>query len=190
MEQQRYSGVAIALHWVIALAMVANVALAWIWPVAGDAARPLINLHKSVGITVLALAVMRVLWRLSHRPPALDPSLAPWERTLAHLVHIGLYLVIFAMPVTGWVMDSAWDKAAQNPNLWFGLFEWPRLSFVMALDPATKKMVHDGFGEAHELCAWGVYLLFVLHVAGALKHQWIDGHPSLARMGIGKRAGG
>ncbi len=190
MSDHRYTAPAIVLHWLIAIAVIGNVALAWAWPVAPDEqVRPLIDAHKSIGITVLALALLRLLWRIGHRPPPHEPQLARWEHRLAHLAHIGLYIVIFAMPITGWVMDSAWDRAAQNPNFWFGLFEWPRLGFVMALDPATKKAVHDGFGEAHELFAKGVYLLVALHILGALKHQFMDGRRELQRMWFGGRAG-
>lgn len=181
--ERRYTSIAITLHWLIAIAMIVNIALAWAWPNVPDAqVRPLIDSHKSLGITVLALALLRLLWRLSHRPPALPPGYKPWEKNLAHAAHLGLYFIIFAMPITGWVMDSAWDRAAQNPNFYFGLFEWPRLSFIMALDPATKKQVHDIFGEAHELIAYLVYVLVALHIAGALKHQFLDGKRELQRI--------
>ncbi len=183
----RYTGPAIAFHWVIALLMVANVALAWIWPtVAGESVRPLINTHKSIGITVLGLVTLRLLWRLTHRPPLAPSHHKAWERSLAHAVHIALYVVMFALPLSGWIMDSAWDKAAGNPNFWFGLVEWPRLGFVMALDPATKKQVHDIFGGGHEVAGNILYLLFALHIAGALKHQWFDKDRELLRMMPGR----
>lgn len=188
---ERYTRTAIWLHWLVAIGMIVNVALAWLWPLGdsnaaiGEWVRPMINTHKSIGITILGLAILRLLWRLSHKPPAFPASYKPWERHAAHLVHWGLYFVILAMPITGWVMDSAWDKAADNPNFYFGTFEWPRLGFIMALPDDTKKWVHDVFGEAHELIAYLVYALFVLHLAGALKHQF-EGHKELQRMGVGK----
>lgn len=180
---ERYTGVAIAFHWVVALLMIVNVALAWAWPLAPeDAVRPLIQNHKSIGITLLGLVILRLVWRITHRPPPLSSHLKSWEKRLAHWVHIGLYVVMFALPLSGWIMDSAWDRAAGNPNFWFGLFEWPRIAPVMALDPATKKMVHDIFGETHEIAGKILYLLFALHLAGALKHQFIDKDRELARM--------
>ena len=191
MEQQRYTRIAIWLHWLVALGIIANVALAWVWPLGdahpaiGDYVRPMINTHKSIGITVLGLAILRLLWRLGHRPPPFPVAYKPWEAALAHIVHWGLYFVIFAMPVTGWVMDSAYEKAAQNPNLWFGLFEWQRLGFIMNLPPDSKKWVHDTFGAAHGLIAYLVYALFAMHVLGALKHQ-LEGHRELQRMGLGR----
>lgn len=184
---QRYTKTAIVFHWLIAALVILNVALAWIWPSLADAnVRPAIDLHKSVGITVLGLAIMRLLWRLSHTPPALPRGYAKWEVTTSHITHWLLYVVIFAMPLTGWIMDSAYKDAATHPMYWFGLFQWPRLGFIMALDPATKKAVHDNFGEAHGLIAYAVYTLFALHVAGALKHQWLDGTKELQRMWPGR----
>jgi cytochrome b561 len=102
------------------------------------------------------------------------------------MTHYLLYAILFAMPLTGWIMDSAYEHAASTPMYWLGLFQWPRLGFVMALDPATKKSVHDGFGEAHEVIAYLVYALFALHVAGALKHQLLDGTKELQRMWPGR----
>lgn len=183
---QRYTTPAIVFHWLIALAIVTNVALAWTWPNLADAqVRPAIDLHKSIGITVLGLAVMRLLWRLTHRPPPFPRGYAKWEATTAHVTHWLLYAVIFAMPLTGWIMDSAYEKAATTPMYLYGAFQFPRIGFITALDPATKKAVHDGFGAAHSLIAWVIYALFGLHVAGALKHQWLDGTRELRRMGVG-----
>lgn len=184
---QRYSNVAIVLHWLVAALIVTNVALAWIWPVLPDAqVRPAIYLHKSIGITILGLALLRILWRFGHRPPPLPRGYAGWEVAASHIVHWGLYAILFAMPLTGWIMDSAYEKAATTPMYLFGLFQWPRLGFIMALDPATKKAVHDGFGEAHEIIAYAVYALVALHLAGALKHQWLDGTKEIQRIWFGR----
>ena len=185
---QRYTGLAIALHWIVALLIILNVVLALTWDFYPDAqVRPAIDLHKSIGITILGLAILRILWRFSHRPPALPQAYAGWEVTASHVVHWGLYVILFAMPLTGWIMDSAYEKAATTPMYLYGLVQWPRLGFILALDPATKKAVHDSFGEAHELIAYAVYALFALHVAGALKHQWVDGVKELQRMWPGRR---
>ena len=191
MESERFTKTAIWLHWLIAIGVVANVALAWIWPLGdhndaiGHYVRPMIDSHKSIGITILALAILRLLWRIGHKPPPFPASYKPWERIAAHIVHWGLYFVILAMPITGWVMDSAWKDAAANPMHFFGTFEWPRLGFIMTMAPDTKLWIHDTFGEAHELIAKLVYVLFALHVAGAVKHQ-LEGHKELQRMGLGR----
>jgi cytochrome b561 len=183
----RYTGTAIALHWIIAILMIVNVGLAWAWPIAPDeAVRPLINNHKSIGITLLALVTMRLLWRATHKPPALPDHHKPWEKRAAHAVHMLLYVIMFALPLSGWIMDSAWEKAADNPNFWFGLFEWPRLGFIMGMDAVEKKQIHGLFHEVHEISGFILYLLVVLHVGGALKHQFIDKDRELARMGMGQ----
>ena len=180
---ERYTGTAIALHWIIGILMIVNVGLAWAWPLAPDeAVRPLINNHKSIGITLLLLVLMRILWRATHKPPALPVHHQPWEKRAAHAVHMLLYVIMFALPLSGWIMDSAWKDAATHPMQWFGLFEWPRIGMVMGLDEVTKKTVHDSFGEAHELLGWALWALFALHVIGALKHQWVDKEQELQRM--------
>ncbi len=179
----RYSGPAIILHWLVALGIVANVALAWIWPHLADArVRPAIDMHKSIGITVLGLAIMRLLWRLTHRPPPLPASYRRWEVGAAHAVHGLLYLLIFAMPLTGWIMDSAYKNAATTPMYWFGLFEWPRIAAILHMAPGPRDRIHDGFGAAHVWLSYAVYALVALHIAGALKHQWWDKHRELQRM--------
>jgi cytochrome b561 len=180
---QRYTRLAMLLHWLIAIGIIANVALAWIWPhLADEQVRPAIDVHKSIGITLLGLAIMRLLWRLTHRPPAYPPSYQPWERAASHIVHGALYLMIFLMPLSGWIMDSAFKDAAKFPMRWFGLFEWPRIAAIQHLDPATRDRVHDLFGLTHVVGAYALYALFVLHVGGALKHQWIDREKELQRM--------
>ena len=182
----RYTNVAIVLHWVIAALILINIVLAWTWPNVADASvRPLIDNHKSIGITILGLVLIRYLWRFTHRPPAMPARYKPWERTLAHVVHLALYAAILIMPLSGWIMDSAYKDAAAHPNMYFGLFQWPRIGWIMALDPATKKSVHDVFEAVHGLTADVIYALVFLHIAGALKHQVLDGEAELARMGVG-----
>jgi cytochrome b561 len=183
METARYTRTAIALHWLIALAVVTNVALAWIWPhLADERVRPAIDTHKSIGVTVLGLAIMRLLWRYGHAPPPLPGGYQLWEVRASKITHALLYVLIFAMPLTGWIMDSAWKDAATHPMAWFGLFQWPRIGFIMQLDPAVREPIHTVFGAAHEWLSYLLYGLFGLHLAGALKHQLLDGEPELQRM--------
>ncbi len=190
MIPSRYTRPAVVLHWLVAVLIIANVALAWIWPlVADDSVRPLIDAHKSIGITVLGLAIMRLLWRLTHPAPAYPASYRPWEKLASHLVHWLLYGLIFAMPLTGWIMDSAWKDSATHPMAWFGLFEWPRIAFVQLLDPELREQMHTLFGASHSWGAYALYALFVLHLGGALKHQWLDREPELQRMWFGRRLG-
>jgi cytochrome b561 len=183
METARYTRTAVALHWLIALGIIANVTLAWVWPhLADEQVRPAIDIHKSIGVTVLGLALMRLLWRYGNPPPPLPTSYQLWEIRASKVTHALLYVLIFAMPLTGWIMDSAWKDAATHPMDWFGLFQWPRIGFIMHLDPAVREPIHSVFGAAHVWLSYLLYLLFALHVGGALKHQLIDGEPELQRM--------
>lgn len=184
---ERYTRTAMLLHWLVAALMIINVALIQtidFWP--EDWIRPVIDTHKSIGITVLGLALLRLLWRLGHAPPPLPAGMPAIERRGAHLAHWLLYLVIFALPLSGWLHDSAWKDAATHPMSLFGTIPWPRIGYIMNLDPVLKEQLHDLFGEAHEWFGYGLYGLFVLHLAGALKHQFIDRHPELQRMWPGR----
>ena len=179
----KYTRVAIAFHWLIAALIVANVVLIWSTTlVADDTIRPLIDTHKSIGITVLGLAAMRLLWRMANPPPPLPPTYPGWERWAAHAAHLLLYVVIFCLPLTGWLHDSAWKDAATHPMRLFGLFPWPRIGWVMGVEPDAKERLHDLFGLMHTSIAYVLYALFVVHVAGALKHQFVDKEPELQRM--------
>ena len=180
---ERYSRPAIWLHWVIAVLIIANLALGIGHDHFGDEnVRPILNTHKSIGITVLGLAIMRLLWRLTHRPPAFPANYKRWERVSSHIVHGMLYVLIFALPITGWMHDSAWKAASEIKMYWFGLFEWPRIGWIMNLDPVTKENLHDVFGEVHEAMAFFLIGLVLLHIGGALKHQFFDKERELQRM--------
>ncbi|MDE1180211.1 cytochrome b [Paraburkholderia sp.] len=179
----RYTRTAVSLHWLIAVLMIANVVLGLSADsLPDDWVRPVIDTHKSIGITVLGLALMRILWRVSHRPPALPAVFPKWERAAAHLAHLLLYALMIGLPLSGWLHDSAWKDAATHPMRLFDLFQWPRIGFVMHLDPALKERLHDRFGALHTWLGYGLYALLALHIGGALKHQWIDRHSVLKRM--------
>jgi len=185
MDIQRYSRPAMILHWAIAFCIVFNVMLAWLWQLEllPDAkVRSAIDWHKSIGIVVLGLAIMRLLWRYAQKPPPLPAGFQKWEIRLSGFTHVLLYVIMLGMPLSGWIMDSAWKDAASHPMIFMNLFEWPRIGFIMALDPDTKKTIHDSFGEMHEIGSYLLYALFTMHVAGALKHQWLDKQPELQRM--------
>lgn len=181
--EPRYTRVAIGLHWIVALLIGINVGLALSADSLPDGwVRPVIDLHKSIGITVLGLAALRLLWRAGHPPPPLPPSYGAWERWGAHAAHALLYVLIFAMPLSGWMHDSAWKAAPSHPMFLFGLVPWPRLWFLTAIDPDQKDYWHDLLGAVHRAFAYGLYVMVGLHVAGALKHQFIDREAELQRM--------
>jgi cytochrome b561 len=183
MTIERYTRTAMVLHWLIALFILTNVALIWSVDILPeDSIRPVIDAHKSFGITVLGLVLMRILWRFANRPPPLPEFYAPAEKAAAHAAHIALYGVMLALPLTGWMHDSAWKAAGEIPMYWFGLIQWPRIGWIMHIEPGLKERLHDVFGSAHIWLSYVLYALVGLHVAAALKHQWWDGHPELQRM--------
>jgi len=178
------------LHWLIALLIIVNVALIWSVDLLPDeVVRPVIDTHKSVGITVLGLALMRLLWRAAHRPPPLPAAYPPWEKFAAHSAHVALYLLILALPLSGWMHDSAWNAAANFPMKLYGLVPWPRIGWIMNFEPAFKERFHDVSGNVHIWLSYVLYALFFLHVGAALKHQWWDKHPELERMLPGNAGG-
>lgn len=183
MKPDKYTDIAVLLHWLIALLIICNIVLGLGAGYVPDAiVRPMIDLHKSIGITVLALAFIRFFWRFSHKPPPLPAEYARWERYLAHIAHVLLYVLIFALPVTGWIYTSARHQAALQPMQLYWVIPWFQLGFVTGLDPATKAMVHALFGKIHTLLAYTLMAVLALHVLGALKHQFIDRSPQLRRM--------
>jgi cytochrome b561 len=182
---ERYTKTAIILHWLIALLMIGNFTLIWIVDELPEGmVRPVIDLHKSLGITVLGLASLRLLWRIGHQPPPLPGDYAVWEKRLSHLVHAVFYALMLSLPFSGWLHDSAWKDAASHPMTLFGLVPWPRLGFITSLAPDVKEHLHDLFGEVHRLLGYLLYVLLVMHIAAAVKHQWVDKQAELQRMSL------
>ncbi len=179
----RYTRVAIVLHWTIAVLIAGNLVLVWFvgrWPESWT--RPAIDMHKSIGITVLGLVLLRVLWRAGHPPPPLPGDYARWERGAAHWAHMGLYVLILGIPLSGWMHDSAWKDGPTHPDKLFWLIPWPRIAPIANLAPVAKERFHDVLFAVHTWLAYLLYGLFALHVAAALKHQWVDRHAELQRM--------
>jgi len=171
------------LHWLIALCILCNVILGIGANYAPDAwVRPIINLHKSIGITVLFLVLARIVWRLTHTPPALPDNYPPLERITAHIVHFLLYALILALPVSGWIHDSAFASAAQHPLILFGVIPWFRLGFITSVAPVAKEHIHSLFGMIHTYLGYALYGVFALHILGAFKHQFFDRDPEIQRM--------
>jgi cytochrome b561 len=188
---RRYTRVAALLHWLIAGLIGVNVLLGLTADWFPDGwVRPVIDLHKSVGLTVLGLVLLRILWRLSHAPPPLPASYPRLERAGAHVAHAALYAIILLLPISGWLHDSAFKDAAAHPLRIFWVIPWFRIGAVARLDPATKEQMHDAFFALHAWAGYALYVLVTLHILGALKHQFIDREPEFARMRLGgPRAG-
>lgn len=190
----RYTKTAIILHWLIALGIFGMFALGWFmselpkeapeqmsydlfnlgivtWDLAKEASPRsfYFNLHKSIGITLLALIVIRILWRISHKPPALPASLKAWESKLSTAAHHLLYLLMFMMPVSGLVMAVSSKYGVK----WFGI------KLLAGLD---SKPLRDIFHETHEIIGIILVLIIILHILGALKHKFIDKDDIMKRM--------
>jgi len=186
----RYTLPAIVAHWAIAVLIILNIAIGLLAEQLPEAQiRFAIDTHKSIGVTILGLVLLRILWRLSHRPPPFSAGMAAWERVLAHVAHFGLYALMLWMPITGWLHDSAWKAAPEIPMRWFGLFEWPRIGLVMAQPEQQKEYLHGLFGAMHAVGGYALIAVLLIHVAGALKHQFVDGEPQFRRMWPGRDRG-
>jgi cytochrome b561 len=179
----QYTRTAMILHWIIAVLIIVNVVLGLSADsLPDDWMRPVIDMHKSIGITVLGLALLRILWRASHKPPPLPHVFLFWERAAAHIAHFLLYFLMIALPLSGWMHDSAWKAAATHPLHLFGVVPFPRIGFIMNLDPAVKEPLHDKFGALHACLGYALYALLAMHIGGALKHELLDRHSVIKRM--------
>jgi cytochrome b561 len=181
--QTRYNAAAMALHWIIALMILTNIALAW-WfnTLHGSAKIEPVQLHKSIGITVLILTVLRLGWRMVVPAPKLPEDFRGWEKALAWTVHVLFYVVMLGLPLTGWAFTSASPLIHVFPIVLFHLVPWPTIAPLATLPHEQMKQAHDLFLAGHGLLAKLAYVLIALHVAGALKHQFINNDNVAARM--------
>lgn len=180
-RSERYSTVAITLHWVIAVAIIGMIFGGWYMSDLPDGAPGqyfLYQTHKSIGITILLLTVARIIWRVMNPPPALPDDMNGLEKTASHLVHLGFYGIMIALPLTGWLYSSVSIKL-DVPTVLFGLISWPDVPFVEGLKTETASGVVNFI---HSKLAWVTFGLLALHVAGALKHEFSAEEGVLKRM--------
>ena len=197
-NNSKYTNVAIALHWLIGIAILFMFVLAWYmtelpkgapkstsfdifnlglmtWEVAKEESPRAFyfNLHKSIGLTILMLVVLRMYWRFTHRPPAFLSSMKSWEKRLATAIHHSFYLLMVLIPLAGIIMSAASKYGIK----WFG---------IRVISGFNDKAVRDLFEEFHEI--FGLLLLFFLifHILGAIKHSLIDKDGTLRRMWFNK----
>jgi cytochrome b561 len=176
---QRWGWVAQFLHWSIAV-LIIGLAIVGLTmddlPNSPDKVK-VYALHKSTGITVLVLVVLRLTWRFIDKRPPYPATMPRWQRILSEVSHGLLYVVMFAQPLSGWLYNSA----SNFPLQWFWLFPLPALS---GPDPELKHLAH----EIHESGFYVIAALLAVHVAAALKHHFIDRDATLARMTPGVSA--
>lgn len=169
----RYSAVAQGLHWIVAALIVTQFVLAYAaedLPI-GIHKLALLARHKSFGMTILMLAVLRLLWRLGNRPPELPAGMTPLQRSAARTTHIAFYVLLFAMPLTGWLMSSAKNYSVS----WFGLFTWPNLI-------GKDEHAFDVLRSTHHVLSYILFAIAVLHVLAAFKHHFWNKDDVLLRM--------
>jgi cytochrome b561 len=168
-----YSGTAIGLHWIAAALIVANLAfgLYMVDLPLSPAKLKYYSWHKWAGVTIFLLSAARLLWRLAHPAPALPSSMPAWQRTAANASHHVLYLLFFAVPLSGWLFSSA----AGFQTVYFGALPIPDLL-------SKNQEVADILKIVHRYLNYTLAALVVVHVAAALKHHVVDGDDVLARM--------
>lgn len=173
MPTNRYSTGAIILHWIIAIAVIVDWRLA---DAAEHAPRgqhfAVLQPHFALGMAILVLTVVRIIWRLTHKAPPIAKHLASWERFLAHAVHYIFYILLIGLPLMAWIGTSMWNQ----PTEFFGLFTIPNLPVG-----GNRGLGHE-LQELHGTLGNVMLWLIVLHVVGALKHQFWDKDGDLYRM--------
>jgi cytochrome b561/polyisoprenoid-binding protein YceI len=195
----RYTAVAIVLHWAIAFAILFNIVLGFWMHITAEhgganaAVFEAFQLHKSVGLTVLALSLVRLGWRLTHKPPPLPAHMPGWEKAAALATHWAFYILMIALPLSGWLYVSAgWSHEAERafnvPTIYFGLFHVPHLFGLAEQSNAARADAADTAFTAHWVLAYIAIALAVLHVGAALKHQFFDRDETLAHMVPGLKA--
>ncbi|HEY4367885.1 MAG TPA: cytochrome b [Steroidobacteraceae bacterium] len=170
---QRYGAVAQLFHWLVVVLIITQFVLALkagSLPL-GPAKIATLAQHKSVGMTIFALAVLRLLWRLVNPVPVVPATMPRWQQIGAHISHGALYGLILVTPLLGWLMSSARNFSVS----WFGLFTLPDLV-------QQDKALYDFFHETHEVLAWTLLGIAVLHAVAALKHHFLDRDDVLRRM--------
>ena len=170
----RWGATSQLLHWTIAVLILSIGAVGlvrgelprspkWFW---------VYTLHKSLGLTVLALVLVRIAWRLYAGAPPPVEGTPRWQARLASLTHGAIYVLILAMPLSGWLYDSA---SGLRPFRWFGLAEVPKLS-------PPHEALADAMHETHELLFWVLIALVIGHAGAALYHHFVRRDATLARM--------
>jgi cytochrome b561 len=183
-KYDRYGTVAVLLHWAIALGIVANVVIGLDFPHHEPGTpfppKPWLPLHISLGLSILVLSVVRLAWRLAHRPPPHPPTMKRWEIRLADAAHGLFYVLIILMPLSGWSILSAHQGAK-----WLSLFgiPWPPLPIGDSFASGSVDKLHDVAVTAHSWLTVQILIgLLALHVGAVVKHHLFDRHPTIKRM--------
>jgi cytochrome b561 len=179
----RYSKVAIILHWLIAVAIIGQIAFGkWMVgaikvPETQMQAFQVYQIHKSVGLTILVLSLLRLLWRLMHPAPAFPAVMPGWQKMASHISHWAFYILMIGTPILGWFMVSS--SPLGLPTIYFGQFSVPHYPYAPDVDKAA---IEAWYKSNHELLANTTLALLIVHVGAALKHHIFDKDTVLWRM--------
>jgi cytochrome b561 len=182
-ESRRYTAVAIAFHWVIAVLLVGMVFGGWWMEELSENiasvedfrfSQFVFNWHKTIGITILLLSLARLGWRLAHPVPPLPSGMKPWEALAARFTHVAFYAIMIGMPIGGYVAASAYGD--EFPIALFNAVDLPKLPV-----PQTESF-QELSGSLHGSGGWAILILLAIHAGAALKHHFIDRDDVLARM--------
>jgi len=178
-KNAHYTRTAVALHWLIAALVFAAVFMGWTMTEmeVSPARLKTYNYHKWVGVTILALAVLRIVWRLTHRAPAME-KMPRWQQLAAHAGHGLLYVLMLAVPLSGWIYSNATGYRV----VYLGKLPLPNLV-------GRDKALADSWHEAHEVLATVLVVVVGLHVLAALQHHFIHKDNTLRRMLSWRRQG-
>jgi len=179
----RYGTVAMTFHWVIAILVIANICLGLYMadlPRSDPSKLMIFQWHKSVGLTVLTLSILRVLWRLVNPIPPLPAGMNPVLRLAARASHFLLYFLIVFIPLTGYIMVSA--SPLGNGTDYFGLFTWPNLPLFTGMTREQLHPIHETWESAHVILAWSAIVLIPIHIGAALYHGIIRRDGVFSRM--------
>jgi len=178
-----YNTVAVTMHWLIAGLVILMFFFGLYAASQADALREghgnlsyvvmIFNWHKTTGLLVLLLALLRLAWRLIHKAPPLPDDMGKFELFLTKFVHVAFYVLIIGVPLIGWIMISS----AESGSYFFNNHAWQ----IPEIWPNSRE-VHETMEELHELAAWSIMILLVLHVGGALKHHFINRDNLMTRM--------
>ena len=171
-SNQTYTKTAILLHWIIALMIVAQFGVGlvmgekdmWEPVVQGQ----LYGFHKALGMLVIVLTLVRIGWRLINPPPALPTGMKNWEVMAVKVTHGLFYVLLLAIPVSGWALVTA---AGRGPIDIFGVFAWPDMPVLSAIE--NKGDFRESISETHEIMAYGMLALLGLHIAAGFKNHFV-----------------
>jgi cytochrome b561 len=179
---KRYHSGAMLLHWLTALLLMGNLVLGLLLEdIPSDQKFQFYQLHKSLGISVLVLTLLRIVWRFMFPVPALSPTLKAWEKGAVKITHVLFYVLMLGLPLSGWALVSA--STRKIPTVLFGLIPLPNMPFFESiLDVGERKAIASSIEDVHGLLSYVMIGLLAVHILAALRHHWMLKDETILRM--------